>query len=159
MSHPEKPKIGTTLTTATTKACHPVCGRNSQADPGLKASALPPQKAGSHGQCRSDRGLLCGAPPTHPSVDRVSSKRARVHISYEEPTVRKTLTVATTDCGYPLRRCITRCGTKPLTRLAPADDDAGREPPSPPRGRGLDSQPWLRFSRELRLHVVIPATS
>jgi hypothetical protein len=32
--------------------------------------------------------------------------------------------------------CVTRNGSDPLTRLAPADEYAGCEPPSPPRGRG-----------------------
>jgi len=31
-------------------------------------------------------------------------------------------------------------GVDPLTRLAPADESAGCEPPSPPRGRGLQIQ-------------------
>jgi hypothetical protein len=32
--------------------------------------------------------------------------------------------------------CIRRYGFDPLTRPAPADESAGCEPPSPPRGRG-----------------------
>ena len=31
-----------------------------------------------------------------------------------------------------------RCDFDPLTRLAPADENAGGEPPSPPRGRGME---------------------
>ena len=37
--------------------------------------------------------------------------------------------------GYG-RRSVRRSATDPLTRLAPADEGAGCDPPSPPRGRG-----------------------
>ena len=52
-------------------------------------------EAGSHGQCFSDRGLFYCPSPTLPPVDGISSSRVLVHISWEEPTVRKALTVAT----------------------------------------------------------------
>ena len=42
-----------------------------------------------------------------------------------------------TLCGRYRRRSVRRSAICPLTRLAPADDGAGCDPPSPPRGRGL----------------------
>ena len=41
-----------------------------------------------------------------------------------------------TPCGRYRRRSVRRSAMDPLTRLAPADEGAGCDPPSPPRGRG-----------------------
>ncbi len=45
--------------------------------------------------------------------------------------------------GYG-RRSVRRSATDPLTRLAPADEGAGCDPPSPPRGRGQRNSEMVR---------------
>ena len=64
-----------------------------------------------------------------------SSRRRRNHLCKK----------SWTPCGRYRRRSVRRSIMDPLTRLAPADEGAGCDPPSPPRGRGRGIRRIERF--------------